>query len=351
MDRSMPKPNRLRLFAAFALAIALVGAPTGSRAQDDDGFYKNKTVRLVLSTGMGGGYALYGRLLARHLGDHLPGNPNIIVENMPGAGGIKAANWFYTQAPRDGTVIGMVQLGVPLIPLMGSKGAMFDPTKFNWLGSMDRDDGLCMAWHDSPIKTWQDMLDKEFIVGGTGVGSVMMVYPALLNLLLKTKIKVVSGYPDGSSIYLAMSRGEVMGACGPFLSTIKATQPDWITDKKFVVPIAVYSHRIPDFPDTPAVTEFIKDEFGRQVFEPFFATAETQRPVFAPPGVPEARVKELEAAFLASMRDPALRAEAERARMTIDYVAGDEIAATIKRSYALPPEAIALARKAMGNPP
>ena len=193
---------------ACALAIVLAMALATARAQSDDGFFKNRTVHLVLSTGVGGGYSLYGRLLARHMADHLPGNPNIIVENMPGAGGIKAANWLYSQAPRDGTTFGMVQLGVPLAPLMGNKGAIYDPTKFNWLGSMDRDAGMCMAWHDSPIRTWQDMLDKEFIVGGTGVGSVMLMYPALLNMLLNTKIKVVAGYADGSSVYLAMERGE-----------------------------------------------------------------------------------------------------------------------------------------------
>jgi tripartite-type tricarboxylate transporter receptor subunit TctC len=146
-----------------------------------------------------------------------------------------------------------------------------------------------------------------------------------------------------------MERGEVMGACGPFLTTIKATLPGWITGKKFVVPIAIYPRRLADFPDTPAITEFIKDDFTRAVFEPSFAIADMQRPVFAPPGVPDERVKELRAAFLATMNDPAFRQEAERARLSMDYVSGEQLTETIRRSYALPPAAIEAARKAMGN--
>jgi tripartite-type tricarboxylate transporter receptor subunit TctC len=332
--------------SALAATLALVWT-TGAGAQEP--FYKNKTIHLVLSTGVGGGYALYGRLLARHLPDHLAGKPAIVVENMPGAGGIKAANWLYTLAPRDGTTLGMVQLGVPLAPLMGNKGAIYDPTRFNWLGSMDREAGACLAWHTSPIKTFADMRDKEFVVGGTGVGSVMLMYPALLNMFAGTKIKVVAGYADGSSVYLAMERGEVMGVCGPFLTTIKATLPGWIAGRTFNVPVAVYPRRLKDFPDTPAITEFIKDEFTRQVFEPSFAIADMQRPVLAPPDLPQERLRELQAAFLATMADPAFRSEAERARLGIDHVSGEELAETIRRSYALPPAAIEAARKAMGN--
>jgi len=336
----------MHLLIVVALALLVAGA---GHAGAQEPFYKNKTVRLVLSTGVGGGYALYGRLLARHMPEHLPGKPNIVVESMPGAGGVKAANWLATQAPRDGTTLGMVQLGVPLAPLMGNRAATYDPTTFNWLGSMDREAGTCLAWHASPIRTFADMREKEFVVGGTGVGSVMLMYPALLNMFAGTRIKVVAGYADGSSVYLAMERGEVMGVCGPFLTTIKATLPGWITERKFAVPIAIYSRRLTDFPDAPAITEFIKDEFTRQVFEPSFAIADMQRPVFAPPGVPLERVQELRTAFLATLNDPGFRQEAERARLSIDYVGGDDLAATIRRSYALPPAAIEAARKAMGN--
>jgi tripartite-type tricarboxylate transporter receptor subunit TctC len=338
------------MHVAAVLAVALWTALAVTPAQSEE-FYKNKTLRLVLSTGVGGGYHVYGRLLARHFGNHLPGKPNIVVENMPGAGGVKATNWLYAQAPRDGTTIAMIQLTAPLAPLMGHKGAQFDPLKFNWIGSMDRALGMCTAWHTSPVKTWADMRTKEFIVGGTGVGSSTVLYPALMNMLLGTKIRVVTGYADGASLHLAMERGEIMGICGPFLTTIKANYPHWIKEKKFVVPIAVDRRRLREFPDTPAITEFIKDAHTLQVFEPTFATGEMQRPVLAPPGVPEARVKELRAALVATMNDPAFRQEAAKAQLSLDYVSGEQLAETIRRSYALPKSAIDLAKKAMGNAP
>lgn len=340
---------RIAVVLVAMLAAALATSP--ARAQTDDGFYKNKTLRLVLSTGVGGGYAIYGQLLQRHFGNYLPGKPNIVVENMPGAGGVKATNWLFAQAPRDGTTIAMIQLTVPLAPLMGHKGAQFDPLKFNWIGSMDRAMGMCTAWHTSPVQTWQDMLTKEFIVGGTGVGSSTVLYPALMNMLLGTRMRVVTGYADGVSVHLAMERGEVMGVCGPFLTTIKTNNPHWITEKKFVVPIAVDRQRLPEYPDTPAITEFIKDEHTLQVFEPTFATGEMQRPILAPPDVPEARVKELRAALLATMNDPAFKQEAAKTQLSLEYVTGEQLTETIRRSYALPKSAIDLARKAMGTAP
>ena len=341
----------MHIAVALAVVLGAMLAASPARAQADDGFYRNKTLKLVLSTGAGGGYAFYGRLLQRHMGNHLPGKPNIVVENMPGAGGVKATNWLFAQAPRDGTTIAMIQLTVPLAPLMGHKGAQFDPLKFNWIGSMDRAMAVCTAWHNAPVQTWADMLTKEYIVGATGVGSSTVLYPALLNMLLGTKIRVVTGYADGVSVHLAMERGEVMGVCGPFLTTIKANHPHWFTEKKFVVPIVVDRKRLPEYPDTPAITEFIKDEHTLQVFEPTFATGEMQRPVLAPPGIPAERVAELRKALAATMNDPAFRQEAAKTQLSMDYVSGEQLAETIRRSYALPKSAIDVAKKAMGNAP
>jgi tripartite-type tricarboxylate transporter receptor subunit TctC len=333
--------------AALLLAMLLGSLPAAAEAAE--AFYKGKTVRLVLSTGVGGGYAVYGRALARHLPEHIEGRPTIIVENMPGAGGVKAANWLYTQAPRDGSVIGIVQVTVPLAPLLGNKAAQFDPRHFNWLGSMDQVPGMCIAWHEAPIKDWADMQAKEFIVGGTGIGSSMLIYPALMNQLLGTHFKVIAGYADGSSVYLAMQRGEVMGACGAFITAIKATLPDWIGEKKFTVPVVIAAHRLKDFPDSPAITDFIKDPPTRAVFDLAFASEEMDRPVLLPPGVPEPRVAELRAAFAATMQDAVFRADAERQHISIDYVTGERLAELIRHTYALPKEAIEVARAAMGN--
>ncbi|HTI86236.1 MAG TPA: tripartite tricarboxylate transporter substrate-binding protein [Alphaproteobacteria bacterium] len=336
-------------FAFAVVAACLIACAGDASAQSDAEFYRGKTVHLVLSTGVGGGYAVYGRLLARHMDRHLPGQPNIIVENMPGAGGVKATNWMYVQAPRDGTTFGIVQVTVPLAPLMGNKGAQYDATRFNWLGSIDQAPAVCMAWHTAPVKTWDDLRKTEFIAGGTGVGSSMLIYPALLNASFGTKFRVIAGYADGSSVYLAMERGEVYGACGAFLTTIKATLPEWFTDHKFVVPIVIAPHRLQEFPDSPAITEFITDELTRQIFEIPFATEQMDRPVLAPPGLPTARVADLRKAFVDTMNDPAFRDEAARLKLTIDFVDGVQLSETIKNVYALPPEAIAAARAAMGN--
>ena len=206
-----------------------------------------------------------------------------------------------------------------------------------------------MAWHTSPVQTWQDLREKEFVVGGTGVGSSMLIYPAMLNATVGTKFKVIAGYADGSSVYLAMERGEVQGACGAFLTTIKATLPEWVSGHKFVVPIVIAPHRLADFPDTPAIAELIDDERTRQVFAIPFAIEQMDRPVLAPPALPDERTRDLRQAFVATMTDAGFREEAERLRLTINYVDGEHLAEIIKSVYQLPPDAIAVARQSMGN--
>jgi tripartite-type tricarboxylate transporter receptor subunit TctC len=342
------KLYRAAIAVVLALVLGLAATPAWAGASDD-GFYKGKTVRLVLSTGVGGGYATYGRLLARFMGDYLPGKPNIVVESMPGAGGLRAGNFLYFQAPKDGTTIGIVHSTVPLAPLFGQKGAQFDATKITYLGSLDHSIGMCISWAASPIHTWDDVLHKEFLVGSSGAGSPMEVYPAILNKIFGTHMKVISGYEGGSDIYLAMERGEVQGRCGSMLTAIKVTRPTWIPEHKFVVPIVVAPKRHPDFPDSPTVMELTKDERTRQVFELIFATQEMDRPVLAPPGLPAERVKDLRDAFNGTMHDAGFVEEAAKEKLTIDYVSGEDLEATVKHAYALPPEAIAYAKESMGS--
>jgi tripartite-type tricarboxylate transporter receptor subunit TctC len=334
--------------AMLALALA-IGAAANAVAQTDEGFYKNKTVHLVLSTGVGGGYAAYGRLMARYMEGHLPGKPNILVESMPGAGGLRAANFLTHQAPKDGTTIAIVHSAVPFAPLLGNKGAQFDATKITYLGSIDHSSGMCISWAASPIHSWDDLLHKEFLVGSSGAGSAMEVYPAILNKLFGTHIKVIAGYEGGSDIYLAMERGEVHGRCGSMVTAIKVTRPDWIPQKKFTVPIVIAPEPHPEFPDAPVIMSFVKDDRQRAVFELLFATQESDRPVLAPPGLPEPRVKELRKAFIDTMQDPGFRAEADKQLLTIDWVSGEKLQATIDHVYGLPPEIVAYAREAMGN--
>jgi len=330
----------------IALATATVGAGLG---QDATPFYKGKTIRIVISTGVAGGYAEYARLLADHMGAHIAGQPSFIVQSMPGAGGLLATNYLYTQAPQDGTTFGIVHSSVPLTPLWGNKGVRFDTLKFNWLGSLDRVDGMCIAWHASPIKTWIDMLQREFTVGSSGAGSQMDTDPAILNRLFGTKIKVIGGYKDGTDVYLAMERGELEGRCGGELTVIKSTRPQWLTEHKISVPILIAQQRSAEFPDTPAIMEFVKDEATRQQLELVMMTQNLDRPVMLPPGVPAVRVKELRQAFDATVADPALRADVDRLSLHIDPVGGEEMTRELARAFALPADIIAGAREMMGG--
>jgi tripartite-type tricarboxylate transporter receptor subunit TctC len=199
----------MRLASKLIMCAVLAALPVTAGVAQDASFFKGKTIRILLSAGVSGGYAEYARVLAQHLGDHLAGKPDFIVQSMPGAGGLLATNYLYSQAPQDGTTMGIIHSTVPLAPLFGTVGARFEPLKFNWLGSLDRADGMCTVWHTSPVKTWADMLQRELLVGSTGAGSQFSILPAMLNKLFGTRIKVINGYKDGGEIFQAMEKGEI----------------------------------------------------------------------------------------------------------------------------------------------
>jgi tripartite-type tricarboxylate transporter receptor subunit TctC len=330
----------------FSFLVAIAAIEPGA-AQEP--FYKGKQIRLIISAGVTGGYVEYARVLAAHMGDHIPGKPDFVVQSMPGAGGLLATNYLFAQAPQDGTTIGLIHSSVPLAPLFGTQGARFDAVKINWLGSMDRSDGPCTAWHTSPIRTWADLLEKQFIVGSSGVGSQMEIYPAMLNKLFGTKIKVIGGYKDGGSIFQAMEREEIQGRCGPQLTALRSIRPHWLTEGKVVIPIMVSERRSRDFPEAPSVMEFARDEPTRQQLRLLILTQDLDRPVLAPPGVPAERVQMLREAFNATMVDPAFRADAEKLRLTLDWVRGEEVARTLAAAYAMPAEIVAAAKETMAG--
>jgi tripartite-type tricarboxylate transporter receptor subunit TctC len=332
--------------AIFGLMLA-AALPAAASAQTP--FYKNKTIRIVISTGVAGGYAEYARLLADHMPRHIAGAPNFIIQSMPGAGGLLAANYLFNQAAPDGTTIGIVHSSVPLTPLFGNKGVRFDTLKFNWIGSLDRVDGMCIAWHDSPIKTWNDVLTKQYTVGSSGAGSQMDIYPAMLNKLFGAKMKVIAGYKDGTDVFLAMERGELDGRCGGQLTVIKSTRPWWLTEHKIAVPIVIAEKRSAEFPDTPTVMEFVKDDATRQQLDLLMISQGLDRPVMAPPGVPAERLKELREAFDATLADPAFLADLEKKNLHVDPVHGQEMTAALARAFALPAEVIAGAKDLMGG--
>src|SRR5690349_8893888 len=215
-----------------ALALASCLAPPVVHAEDVAAFYAGRRVSWILSADAGGGNPAYAQAFAPFFADHIPGKPTIVIQNMPGGGGLRAMNQLYAIAPRDGSTIGLVHSSVPFAPLYGIRGARFDPREMGWIGSIATSRGICVAWRTAQIATWQDMLNKEFTVGGTGAGSQMETIPALLNKLFGTRMKVISGYQGGNAIYLAMERGEVQGRCGGLVSSINATRPDWFAEKK-----------------------------------------------------------------------------------------------------------------------
>jgi tripartite-type tricarboxylate transporter receptor subunit TctC len=271
----------------------------------------------------------------------------VVVQNMPGAGGIRAMTYFATVAPRDGTIVGLVHSSVPLAPLFSVPGAKFDPREMQWIGSMNSATAICVAWHTSAIKTAQDLFDKEFVVGSSGAGSQMETFPIMLNRLFGMKTRVVSGYKGGNEIYLAMERGEIDGRCAGLVSSINATRPDWFAQKKVNVPIQVSLTRDPLFPDVPAVGEFAKDARTRQIIELLVAPQQMDRPLLVPPGVPAERVAALRAAFHATMTDPGFIAEATRQHLELKELDGDAVARMIDDAYALPPEVIRAASDAV----
>ena len=336
---------RRRIIAA---ALAVLGlAPAAVSAAPADEFYKGKQINLIMSTDAGGGYAAYANTLAPFLSAHLPGRPRIVVQYMPGAGGIRAMNYLYSAAPKDGTRIAMVHAMSPYAPLFGVEAAKYDPRKMNWLGSLDNSSGLCVAWAPSGIKTWQDMFDKEFLVGSSGAGSQMETLPLMVNKLFGTRIKVISGYKGGNEVFLAMERGEVHGRCGSIVSSITSTRPDWFPEKKIVVPFQIALERSPEFPDVPALGELAKDTRTKQVLELVVSHMAMDKPFVMPPGVPADRVAVMRRAFREAVTDPAFVAMAKRERVEIDPVTAERVHQVLDRAYAMPSDVVKAANEAL----
>ncbi len=339
---------RYRRAAIFAVAILGLGLGRGAAAADPVAdFYKDKHISWILSADAGGGYSSYANAFAAHFSEHIPGKPKIIVQNMPGAGGIKAMNYLMSVAPKDGTTIGLVHSSVSFAPLYGVSGAIFDPRQMNWIGSINSAIGICVAWHTGQIKTWQDMLDKSYIVGTSGAGSQMETLPAMLNKMFDTKIKIISGYKGGNDVFLAMERGEVDGRCGGLVSSINSTRPDWFAKKKVNIPVVFAIERSPKFPDVPAVGEFAKDERTKQILQLILSPLAIDRPILAPPGTPADKVAALRKAFHETMQDPAFIAEAEKQQLDINDVSGERVAKIIQDAFALSPDIIKAANEAM----
>src|SRR5262252_2491836 len=321
--------------AAIAAAVALLHVAR-ARAQSPADFYKGKNVELYIGYSVGGAYDLYARLLARHFGKQVPGDPIIVPRNMEGAGSLRLANWLYNVGGKDGTTLATIGRGTAFDPLLGSKGAQFQAGKFTWIGSANSEVSVCVAWKGSGISRLEDTFTKELIVGGTGQAADTDQFPRILNGVLGTKFKIVTGYPGGNDVTLAMERGEVKGRCGWSWSSVLSTHKRWIEDKSISVLVQLSLNKHPDLPDVPLVMDFAKTEDQQQMFKLIFARQVMGRPYLAPPDVPKDRVEALRKAFIDTMKDNEFLADAEKSQLEINPVDGAEVEKLVKELYQTP---------------
>jgi len=284
----------------------------------------------------GGGIDLFARMLSRHLGRHIPGKPSVTVQVMPGAGGIRAANYLAEQAPRDGTVMTTFASGPILEPLIGARHPGYDMSQFTWIGALTKDIGLCIAWGASPFKTIDDVKNQQMVVGGTGAGSETDTWPVVLNNVLGTRFKLVTGYVGSQETILAIERGETHGRCIFSHSALKIAKPDWLRDKKINVLVLTALEQSPEFPGVPAVVDLVAKPEDRQLLELMVGPAGMARPFVAPPGLPANKAALLRRAFDATMQDPEFRAEAAKVQADLAPSTGEEVQKLVARIYATP---------------
>ncbi|MCC6890760.1 MAG: hypothetical protein IT536_19720 [Hyphomicrobiales bacterium] len=332
--------HRLFYFSMAAAICASVPS-NSSRADTVADFYRGKTVSLVIGYTVGGAYDVYARLLSRHIGRYIPGTPGVVPRNMEGAASIRAANWIYSVAPKDGTVFGTVSRGVGTDALLETPGAHFEADKFNWIGSANNEVAVCVSWHTSGISTFEDLREKELIVGATGMGDATGQFPKAFNNVLGTKFKIVVGYPGGNDITIAIERGEVQGRCDwSWGGSVKPSRPAWITEKKINILLQVALDKHPDLPNVPLAINLARNDEQRQVIRLLSARQVMGRPYIAPPGVPAERVVALQKAFVAAMASKELQDDARKMRLEINPVSGPDLAKLVKELYGTPPTVV-----------
>jgi tripartite-type tricarboxylate transporter receptor subunit TctC len=330
--------------------LALFALPQGAFAQSVAEFYRGKTVNLIVGYSAGGGYDTYARILARHMGKHIPGNPSIVVQNAPGAGSMRAANTIYNVSPKDGTAFGMFGRGIALEPLIGTSPAQFEAAKFLWLGSGTEEAAVVVIRAGAGIKTWADMLSKPFTVGGEGTGSDPDVYALMLKNVFGVKLRLVSGYPGTTEMALALERGEVDGRASWSWTSLKSLKPDWIAQKKIAIPVQLNEHSSADLKDVPLIGDFATTERQRQIMKLVISRQIMGRPFMAPPGLPADRAATLRTAFDETMRDPAFVAEATARGQEVSPVSGQALDALIAELYATPKDVVEETKKAIAGP-
>jgi tripartite-type tricarboxylate transporter receptor subunit TctC len=328
----------LGILSGVALTLSLAH---GAKADAVEDFYRGKTINLIVGFSAGGGYDTTARILAPYLKKYLPGNPSVVVQNMEGAGSLKAANYLYSVAPKDGSVIATFSRGTAMEPLIGTSATQFDATKLTWIGSTTNEYSVFLLWNTAPVKTWNDMLKTEFNVGGEGAGSDSDVYAMLVKNLFGAKLKLVSGYPGSAEIMLALERGELDGRAAFSWSSLKSSKPDWIRDKKVNYPVQLNTLRNPELPDVPLLEDLASNDRQRQIIKLVLSRQVMGRPFAAPPGVPEDRKQALRKAFDDVMKDADFLAEAKQRKMDVNPVSGAEVEKLVAELYRTPPDVIA----------
>jgi tripartite-type tricarboxylate transporter receptor subunit TctC len=333
--------RELRRMVRYGLIAAILASGTGmAAAQSVEEFYRGKMLNMIVFTSPGGANDAMARLISQHIGRHIPGRPNISVQNMSGAGGLRAANYLYKVAPRDGTVLGTINRPTAFAPLEGVKEAEFDPLKYNWLGSAAKDILIGVTWHTSPVKTLRDAQTTEVTIGADGPSADLGRLPLAINATVGTKFKMVFGYPGGTDVLLAMERGEIGGRVGWSYDSVLAQRAEWLKEKKINFLLQAGLTRDPRLPETPSVIDYAKSDIDRQVLELMFLSYEMSRPYLLPPDVPADRVGAMKAAFAETMRDEAFLADARKVPMPIDYITGEQVIDLIRRAYAAPPRVV-----------
>jgi tripartite-type tricarboxylate transporter receptor subunit TctC len=332
------------VLAILPLAGLLAALP--AKADDVADFYKGKVLRLVVGVGVGSGYDINARALAHYLSAHVPGNPTIVVQNQPGAGSLTMTNTLYNTGPFDGTVIGASFNGLPTTPLLQPGGVRFDATKINWIGSTNRESQAMYVWHTAPQITVDDLYSKEMIVGAQAPGSTQYDYPALARALFGMKFKIITGYDSTPKIHLAMERGEVHGTFANW-STLKAIAPDWLSEKKIRLLAQWDLKRHPEMPDVPMFLDVAKTEADKQALRLALARLEFGRPFFMPPNVPADRVAAIRRAFDATVKDKDFLAEAEKLKIEVDPLTGEQVAELVGQLHHTPADVVARVRTAM----
>jgi tripartite-type tricarboxylate transporter receptor subunit TctC len=338
----------MRHFLKIGLALVASLAAASAQAQSVEEFYRGKSISLLIGFSVGGGYDLYARHLARHMGKHIPGKPAIVPQNMAGAGSLRAANFVYSAAPKDGTAFGTFARTTGINPLLES-GATFDGTKFSWLGSVTNDISTCITWHTSGVKDWKDFLEKPITLGGQGPSSEPDIFANLYKNVFGAKVKLVAGYPGTNEITLAMERGEVDGVCGISWSTLKTRHAQWMRDKRINIIVQASFKKDPELGDVPLVVDLTKDAEKLQILKIFLAAQEMARPFAAPPGIPDDRKAALIAAFDATMKDPEFLAEATKLNLDVNPVSAAELNKLLADLYATPKDVIHKASQAISR--